>query len=325
MNRLSAALVGLALAGASIFATAASAQNWPNRTVRIINPYPGGGAADTLARLLADHFTTVFGQPFIVEARGGAGGQLGVQFVANTEPDGYNFVITNASLLALAPTVNPKLPYNPTRDLTNIAYVAGTPTVFAVNAKSGVKTLDEFLAFARKSAKPLAYSSSGLGTTGHLVAEAFAKKLKLKVEHVPYKGAQQGLTDLAGGHIDFASQTLSSTAGLIQGGSLTAVVTANPKRLEDYPNLPTLAELGHPDLSGTTWFALSAPAKLPNDIVQKINREVAVAMAKPEVQQMMRNQGLVTETMSVEEFNKFIATEAARWKPVIEEAGLVQQ
>jgi tripartite-type tricarboxylate transporter receptor subunit TctC len=323
MKRVHAALAALAIAGASLVATAAAAQDWPSRPVRIVNPFPGAGASDTLARMLADHFSTVFKQSFYVETRAGAGGTIGVKSIADSPPDGHNFVISTISLLAIQPTANPKLAYAPLRDLTNIAYVAGTPIVFCVNPSLGVKTLDEFLAHARKSAKPLTYSSSGVGTMGHLVAESFAQKANVKFEHVPYKGAAQGLTDLAGGHIVFSAQTMSSSAGLIQGGSLKAIVTTAHTRLPDYPDLPTFKEAGHPDMSSTTWFSLSGPANLPNDIVEKVNREAARALAQPQVRQTLRTQGFITETMSPAEFKAFIAAEIARWKPVIEAAGLV--
>src|SRR5258708_16767664 len=156
-------------------APAAQAEDWPVRPVRIVNTFAAGGAADILARTVADQLTTAFGQQFFVETRAGAGGAIGVQSVVNTPPDGYNFVITNVSLLALAPTSNPKLGYDPPRDLTNIAYIAGSPVVLSVNAASGMKTLANFVAKAKASDKPLTYSSSGVGSMGHLVGELFAQ------------------------------------------------------------------------------------------------------------------------------------------------------
>jgi tripartite-type tricarboxylate transporter receptor subunit TctC len=229
------------------------------------------------------------------------------------------------SLLAVQPTANPKLGFDPHRDVTNIAYVAGTPLVFCVNPSLGVKTLDEFVAHARNSPKPLSYSSSGVGTMGHLVAESFAQKINVKFEHVPYKGAAQGLTDLAGGHIVFSAQTVSSSAGLIQGGALRAVVVSSNARLPDYPGLPTFKEAGYPDMTANTWFALSGAASLPDAVIQKINREVLRAMAQPQVQQTLRTQGFTTEDLSPAEFRTLITSETARWKPVIEAAGLVGQ
>ena len=318
MRRIAAAVLALLAC-----APAARAEDWPVRPVRIVNTFAAGGAADILARTVADHLSSVFGQQFFVETRAGAGGAIGVQSVVNAPPDGYNFVITNVSLLALVPVSNPRLGFDPLRDLTNIAYIAGSPVVFSVNPASGVRTLADFVARAKQSDKPLTYSSSGVGSMGQLVAEYFAQIADIRIEHVPYKGASQGLTDLVGGHIAFSSQTVSSTAGQLHAGTLIGVAQTGKERMPDFPTVPTFNELGYPDLIGTTWFSLSGPAGLPADIVAKVNREVVRAMTKPEAQQRLREGGLVADAMTVEEFNKLIAAETARWKPVIEKAGLV--
>jgi tripartite-type tricarboxylate transporter receptor subunit TctC len=291
--------------------------------VRMVNTFAAGGTADVLTRLVADQLSATFKQQFFVETRAGAGGAIGVQSVVNSPPDGYNFVITNISLLALAPVSNPRLGFDPRRDLTNIAYIAGSPVVLSVNPASGIKTLADFVARARQSDKPLTYSSSGVGSMGQLVAEYFAQKVDIRIEHVPYKGASQGLADLIGGHIVFSSQTVSSTAGHLHAGTLVGIAQTGKERMPDFPAVPTVNELGYPDLIGTTWFSLSGPAGLPADIVAKVNREVVRAMTRPEAQQRLREGGLVADAMTVEEFNKLIAAEMARWKPVIEKAGLV--
>jgi tripartite-type tricarboxylate transporter receptor subunit TctC len=314
-------LPGLAAAALSVLS--ASANDWPSRQVRIVNTFAVGGAADVLARTVAEHLSGAFGQQFFVETRAGAAGSIGVQTVIASPPDGYNFVITNLSLLALLPISNPKLGFDPRRDLTNIAYIAGTPVVLSVNPSRGFKTLEHFLAYARNSPKPMTYSSSGVGSNGHLLAETFAFKTGIKVEHVPYKGASQGLTDLVGGHIDFSAQTVASTSGQLRGGGLAGLAVTTGERLPDHPDIPTFKELGHPELVSTTWFSLSGPAGLPKDIVDKVNREVVRAMDKPEVQERLRRDGMIALPMSAEEFGRFIDEEAARYKPAIERAGLV--
>jgi tripartite-type tricarboxylate transporter receptor subunit TctC len=312
----------LALAAACL--STAQAQSWPTRPVRIINTFAPGGAADLLARTVADGLSTAFGQPFIVETRAGAGGAIGVQSVAAMPPDGYNFVITNVSILVLAPISNPRLGYG-LRDLTNIAYIAGSPIVLSVNPASGIKTLAQFITSAKKGGKPLPYSSSGVGSMGQLFAESFAQEAGIAIEHVPYKGASQGLLDLVGGHIAFASQTLTSTFGQIQAGTLTAVAQTADRRLPDFPDLPTFKEQGFPDLVSTTWFSLSGPAGLPGDIVQKVNRAIAKTMGRPEIERRMREEGMVTQALTPAEFQQLIEAETVRWKPVIERAGLVEK
>jgi tripartite-type tricarboxylate transporter receptor subunit TctC len=321
MKRCCALLLALAVATPA----SAQAQAWPTRPVRIVNTFAAGGAADLLARTVADGLTTAFGQPFIVETRAGAGGTIGVQSVMATPPDGYTFVITNVSILVLAPISNPRLGYAPLRDLVNIAYIAGSPIVLSVNPAGGIKTLDQFIAAARKGGKPLPYSSSGVGSMGQLFAESFAQQAGIAVEHVPYKGASQGLLDLVGGHISFAAQTLTSTFGQIRAGTLTAVAQTADRRLPDFPDLPTFREQGYPDLVTTTWFSLSGPAGLPPDIVQKVNRTVVQTMARPEIDQRMRQEGMVTQPLTPAEFRQLIETETVRWKPVIERAGLVEK
>ena len=318
MIRLYAALATAALT----VSTAAIADDWPSRPVRMVNTFAAGGTADVLTRLVADHLTSVFKQQFFVETRAGAGGSIGVQSVASSPPDGYNFVLSNITQLVLLPIANPKLGYDPERDLTNIAYVAGAPILLSVNAASGVRTLQDFIAHGKRSASPLTYSSSGVGSSGHLVGESFAQKAGIKVEHVPYKGASQGIMDLVAGHIFFSAQTVSSTAAQVRGGALNAIVHSHASRLPDFPDVPTFKENGI-DLVATTWFTISGPAKLPADIVEKMNREIIRAVSKPEVQQRLRHDGLVSETMSVAELKAYIDAETARWKPVLEQAGLI--
>jgi tripartite-type tricarboxylate transporter receptor subunit TctC len=311
-----------ALAVGALTISTAAADDWPSRPVRMVNTFAAGGTADVLTRLVADHLTVAFKQQFFVETRAGAGGAIGVQSVANSPPDGYNFVLSNITQLVLLPLSNPKLGYDPQRDLVNIAYVAGAPIMLSVNAASGVRTFADFVAHGKKSAAPLTYSSSGVGSSGHLVGESFAQKAGIKVEHVPYKGASQGIMDLVAGHIFFSAQTVSSTAAQVRGGALNAIVHSHTARLADFPDVPTFKEMGI-DLVATTWFTISGPAKLPPDIVAKMNREIVAAVSKPEVQQRLRHDGLIAEAMSVEQLKAYIDAETARWKPVLEQAGLI--
>lgn len=297
----------------------ASAQEWPSRPVRIVSAYSAGGAADLVSRLVAMELSDAFRQQFYVETRAGASGIIAVKTVMNSPPDGYNFVVTTSTLLVLIPASNPAVGYDPVRDLTNIAYIAGTPIVFSVNAKSGIKSLKELVAFAKKSDKPLLYSSSGIGTSGHLVAEVFAKEAGIKIEHVPYKGGSQGLTDLIGGQIAFSSQTLPSTLAYM-GNTLTAIAQSGKSRLAEFPDLATLKEEGY-DIVSTTWYSLAGPPNLPDEIVRKVNAAVVAGMSTHRAMERLRQFGLTSEPMSVEEVNQFIRDETARWKPVAQALG----
>jgi tripartite-type tricarboxylate transporter receptor subunit TctC len=312
------------LAGAFILAAPASAQEWPSRPVRIVNTFAPGGAADILARIVADHLSTAFKQQFFVETRAGAGGAIGMQTVANADPDGYNFVITTLSLAIIGPVINPKIGYDPMKDLTYVGYIAGSPILFITSAKSDMKTLKDFVAKSKASAKPLTYGTSGLQAAGHMVAQSFAMQADLKFEIIPYKGAAQSIMDVVANHIDFATPTVTSASGQLRGGTVNGLAVSAEQRLPDYAGVPTFKELGY-DLVATNWFGLAGPAGLPADIVRKVNHEINVAMAKPESQQRMREDGMLVHAMDAATFRKFIDDEGVRWKPVIERAGLMEK
>jgi tripartite-type tricarboxylate transporter receptor subunit TctC len=299
----------------------ANAADWPTRPVRIVNTFAPGGAADILARMAAEQLTKTFGQQFYVETRAGAGGVIGVDNVAHTEPDGYNFVITTLSLTAINPLINSKIGYDPFKDLTHVAYLAGSPIVFLVGAKSSIKTVADFVAKAKTSPKPLTYGVSGLASAGQMVAESFAQLAGVKFQVVPYKGASQSQLDLVAGNIDFATPTVTSASGQLQGGTVTGLAHTGSVRLPDYPNVPTLKELGY-DLVATNWFGLAGPAGLPEDIVRKVNAAINAGMQEPANQQRIRQDGMIIDPMDAAAYNAFVHNEAARWKPVVLKAGI---
>ncbi|MBX9845513.1 MAG: tripartite tricarboxylate transporter substrate binding protein [Xanthobacteraceae bacterium] len=314
----------LAAVAALTLATPAMADDWPSRPVRVISTFAAGGTADILARVVAEHLSTAFKQQFYVEVRAGAGGQIGVKSVIDAPPDGYNFAIANISHLVLHPLTRPEVTYNPLTDLSNIAFVGGSPVVFSVNSeKSGIKTLKQFV--DRSKAEKLTYSSSGLGSMGHLVAENFANIAGIKTEHIPYKGASQALNDLVGGHIVWSSQTLTSTAHLMRGNTLQGLAVTTEERLPDWPNLPTFKEQGYPKATASIWFGLSGPAKLPPEIVRKVNEEINKGMRKPEVAARMREDGVVTKAMTPQEYRAFIEEETKIWGPIIKQVGLSEK
>jgi tripartite-type tricarboxylate transporter receptor subunit TctC len=308
---------------ASFFSSAApaAAEDWPNHPVRIVNTFAPGGAADILARMAADQLTKAFGQQFYVETRAGAGGVIGVDLVAHSDPDGYNFVITTLSLTAINPLINAKIGYDPFKDLTHVAYLAGSPIVFIVSAKGDIKTLTDFVAKAKASGKPLTYGVSGLASAGQMIAESFAQTADLKFQVVPYKGAAQSQLDVVAGNIDFATPTVTSASPQLQGGTVIGLAQTGGERLPDYPDVPTFKELGY-KLEATNWFGLAGPAGLSPDIVRKVNAVINAGMAQPDNQSRIRQDGMIIAPMDADAFNAFVAHEALRWKPVILKAGL---
>jgi tripartite-type tricarboxylate transporter receptor subunit TctC len=315
LARATAVAVAFSMAGP------AAAADWPTHPVRIINTFAPGGAADILARMAADQLTKALGQQFYVETRDGAGGVIGVDSVAHSAPDGYNFVITTLSLTAINPLINAKIGYDPFKDLTHVAYLAGSPIVFIVSAKSDVKTLKDFMAKAKASAKPLTYGVSGFASAGQMVTESFAQMTGVKFQVVPYKGASQSQLDVVAGNIDFATPTVTSASSQLQGGTVTAIAHTGGERLPDYPNVPTFKELGY-DLVATNWFGLAGPAGLPDDIVKKVNSAINAGMAETGNRQRILQEGMIIDPMDAGAYKAFVEHEAVRWKPVILKAGL---
>ena len=315
MKRVLAALVVSA-----IFTTGANAQHddWPNRPVRVISTFAAGGTADILARIVAEQLAIAFKQQYFVEVRAGAGGQIGVKSIVDS-PDLYTIGIANISHLVLHPMSRPDLGYDPKKDLANIAFVAGSPVLLSTNPKSGFKGLKDFVERGRK--EPLNYSSSGLGSMGHLVALNFIAKSGIKAEHVPYKGASQALADLVGGHIVWSSQTVSSTASYIRGKTLDGLGVTTAKRMPDWPDLPTFREQGY-DIDASIWFGISGPAAMPKSLVKRINEEIQRGLAKPEIAERMRRDGMIVDPMTPEQYAAFIDKEIAVWGPVMKAAGL---
>ena len=314
-------LVITLIAAAAVIALPAAAEEWPVRPVRIIAPFAPGGTADTLGRIAAEQLSEAFHQQFFVENRGGGGGVPASLAVARMEPDGYNFVVSGIATHAIAPTLNPNTGYDPVKDFTHVAYFGGPPIVFIVPKDLGVKNLPELVAFAKAHNEKLTFASPGTGTSGHLVAEYFAGKAGIGVEHVPYRGAAPGVMDVMAGHLRFGSMTWTTASGQISAGTVVPLAVSSAKRLADFPNIQTFREQGY-DLVSTTWFSLSGPPGLPKDIVDAVNREIVKGFAKPEVQARLRTEQVLTEPMTPEEFTKFVGDEYVRWKPVAEQIGL---
>jgi len=300
----------------------AQAQDWPNRPIKVIVPGGAGGSGDILARVVAEHLSATFKHQFVVENRPGAGGMIATQQLAAASPDGYTIGITLLSTISLVPFINPAATYDPLKDLTHIAYIGGAPVVLGASPKTGVKSFKDFVAYAKE--KKFTFVTAGVGSDGHLMGEAVARSTKVDVEHVPYKSASQALSDIVAGHVPFSTLTLFSTSQFLRSGQMNAVAITAPARMPDYPDLPTFKELGHPELTGTTWYLISGPAKLPADIVDKLNRAVTDVINRPDMTARLRRDGFITQPMTPSEVTAFVARENERWKPVIASAGLAK-
>jgi tripartite-type tricarboxylate transporter receptor subunit TctC len=309
------AVAGL-LTASGLTVAAADAQDWPRKPVRIVSPFAAGGSSDTMGRIVAENLSQRMGQQFYVENRGGAGGLIGSAAVANAPPDGSTFLISSIATHVIAPATSANPGYDPIKSFTHVAFVGGPPTVIAVNPALGVRSLAELLALLKRRAEALPYVSPGPGTIGNLIAEYWAEKESVKLAHVAYKGAGQAITDLVAGHVQMGSMTWTSALGQMQAGTIIPLAVSSTRRMPEFPDVPTLKELGYPDLAVTTWFGFAAPAGLPPTITLRMNQEIGSALDAAPVRDRLTAEGFELEKMSPDALTAFIRDGLAKWGPL---------
>ena len=319
-------LVSSVAAAASLLlsaSTASAQQDWPTHPVRIIVPFAAGGSGDLLARIAAQYLSTTFKQQFVVENRPGGGGIVGTKQLLAEPPDGYTLGEGSLSTVSLVPIINANATYDADKDFTHIAYIGGSPVVLAANPHTAVKTLSQFVSYAKTPGKSFTFSSSGLGSDGQLWGEMIAQSTRVKPEHIPYKATAQALVDVVAGQVPFCTFTLSSTSPFLHAKTLNGIAVTAPDRLAEFPDIPTFKELGKPELVGTTWFSLAGPPGMPKSIAEKINQALQRAVATPEIKTTFQHDGILAEPMNVQEFTAFVAAENVKWKTLIQSVGLV--
>ncbi len=299
---------------ASTFAGPAAPAEWPSRPIKVIAPSTPGGAADTFARLLAEFLPPLLHVPVIVDNRAGAGGQIGVAAAAHAEPDGYTFTTSSIGYLAIAPAASPNPGFDPVRDFTHVAYLGGPPNVFVVHPSLGLHTLKELVARAR-GGRPVDFVSPGVGSVGHLLLEYFAREAGIAVQHIPHKGSSQAMMDLIAGNVMIGSMTWSSAVAQVRAGTMIPLAVSSSARIAEFPAVPTLREEGY-DIVALTWYALSGPAGLPDEIVRKLNRAVIAAWAVPDLQRRLAEDAIVAEPMTPAEVTAFVTAEVRKWGPI---------
>jgi tripartite-type tricarboxylate transporter receptor subunit TctC len=310
----------LRLAAASVLVAAAVApgalaQEWPARPVRIVAPFAPGGSADTLGRLVAEKLAARLGQSFVVENRPGAGGLIGSELVAKAPPDGYTFVVSGIASHVIAPAMTPA-PFDPLKSFSHVALFGGPPVVLVVNPGLEARNLDEFIGLSKSRPGGLSFGSPGQGTQGHLTAELLKAQSGANLTHVPYKGAALAMSDLMGDHIPAVSSTLTTAATQIKAGKARALALSSSRRLPDFPDVPTFAESGYPELVATVWFSLSGPAGLPPAVVSKLNAEVREILKLPDVRRRLESDGVEPNELDAAAFTEFVRAEIARWTPL---------
>jgi len=301
----------------------ANAQAFPTHSIRLVVPFPPGQGADTLMRLIGEKLGANIGQPIVIDNRPGAGGVIGTEFVTTQPPDGYTLLMGASGPLAISPTLQANVvKYNPVTDFEPVTGVASVAQIFAVPASSEIKSVQDLIKLAKAKPGEVTFASSGNGTTQHLFVEQFAAMAGVKLLHVPYKGSGPALADLLGGRVVFASDTVPSLLPQIKAGKLRAIGVTSAQRSPFLPDVPTIAEQGVPGYNAVGWITVVAPAKTPAPVADRIDAEIRKAMADPEMRKKIAEQGFVEMTVSRGALREFIAAELAKWKKVIDQAGV---
>lgn len=317
-SRLLLAIAALA------FATVAQAQTWPNRPIKLIVGFAAGGSTDVTARLIAQALSERLGQQVIVENRGGAGGNIGADAVAKADPDGYTLLLTTSSTHAAGPSLYKSLPFDVRRDFEPISLTAFIPNLLVVNASLPVNTLDELIAYAKANPDKLTYGSAGNGTSQHLSAELFKALAGVRMTHAPYRGGAPAVTDLLSGQIQVLFAPLVEVIQHVHDGKLKALGVTTAKRSPLLPSAPAIGERV-PGYEVALWNGLLGPAKLPKEIVERVNREAVAALRSEELKAKLAQQGSEPVGDTPEQFRTFIDSELVKWKKLVEISGAQMQ
>jgi tripartite-type tricarboxylate transporter receptor subunit TctC len=296
----------------------ADAQPYPVKPLRLIAPFPTG-ASQILAHLVSEKLSESLGQPVVVDYRPGSGGNIGAEIAAKTAPDGYTLVLLSSSH-ATSPSMYKQLKYDVLKDFTPISLIAGVPNVLVTHPSLPARTLKELAALGRGNPGKLSFGSGGVGSSNHLASELFASLAKVKMVHVPYKGASIALTNILSGEADMVCVTVPATIPFINAGRLRGIAVLDKERAPALPGVPTSAEGGMPELVLITWYGLAAPAGLRSDLLERLQKDAVAAMRKGDVKERLTKVGIDANGSSAAEFSDFLRVEVARWARVIKEA-----
>jgi tripartite-type tricarboxylate transporter receptor subunit TctC len=310
-------------AALAVVAAGAAAQNFPAKPVTTVVGFEPGGGTDTTARIVAPTLSELLGQQVVVENRAGAGGNIAVDYVAKAAPDGYTLVLANVGALAVNPHIL-RTPYDPLRDLAPVSMAVVFPNVLVVQPDLPVKSVQDYVKLARE--KPgVTYASSGIGGAGHLAGELLKEMAKIDIVHVPYKGGGPAMQGFLGRQVDSFFATPISSISQIRSGKARAIATTGAKRDKLMPDVPTVAESGFPGYEALNWYGYLAPAKTPKEIIERLSRDIAKALADPKVLAALNKTGVEPLAMTPDEFGRYIQREYDSWGKVVREAGIKPQ
>jgi len=309
-----------------VTALAAMAQDpYPSRNVVIVVPFPAGGVADLLPRLVAEKLTQKWGKPVLVENRAGASGNIGMAYVAQQPADGYTFALAPAGNLTVNPTLFKNMPFDTAKDFTPVTLLANVPNVLVVHPSVPVKTFPELIAYAKANPGKLAFASPGPGSGAHLAGELLKLDAGIDMLHVPYKGLAPAVTDLMGGQVQMMFAGVSTIIQQVKSGKLRALAVAGPHRLDALPDVPTVAESGYPGFDVTSWYGIVAKTGTPPAIIRKVQADMAEALKQPDVMKKLADLGLEPVGDTPQEFGAVIAAESRKWGDIVKKAGITAQ
>jgi tripartite-type tricarboxylate transporter receptor subunit TctC len=322
MTRRAFLRAAAALAAAPVAAGARAA--YPSRPLRLVVPFPPGGNADLLARLVADRLGPALGQPVVVENRPGASATLGTEAVARGAPDGHTLILANNLGMATAPLLYENVGYRPLEDFVHVFLIGAFPNALLVRADHAAASLDAFLAMARAAPGRMTYGSAGPGSAGHLMGELLAQRIGADLVHVPYKGVGPAMTDLRAGRIDAMFDGMPTATAHVRSGRVRLLAVTGPRRAPGSPEAPTLAE-AVPGVEGEVWFGVSVPARTPSPAVERLEREGRRLLGDPDVRARLAELGLAGEPTFGADFRRFVDAEICKWEPVIRATGVKAQ
>jgi tripartite-type tricarboxylate transporter receptor subunit TctC len=309
------------LAASIALAVPARADSWPAKPIKLVVPYAPGGTTDVIGRVIGEYLGRQLGQNIVIENRPGKGATIGTAQVAKAPPDGYTLVMSNVAANAVSPALYGDLDYDPVRDFVHISLASLNPSVLVVHPGFAAKTLADYVAYARANPDKLAYATSGPGSSNHILGVKLAQVTGTKLVHVPYRGAGPAMQDTLAGIVPSMLDSLPSAAPHIKAGKVRALAVSGEKRSPTFPDVPTMKESGYPDLISYSWFGLSAPAKTPAPIVERLAREMQVVLKHPDVVKRWEEIGAESSTMTPAEFGAFVKAEMEKWTPVVKASG----
>lgn len=305
----------------SVFASAASAQSFPTKPVRMVVPFPAGGPTDIVGRTIGQKLSETLGQPVVIDNRAGAGGTIGASIAARSPADGYTLLVGHIGTFGVNSTLYPKLPYDPLKDFQAISLFAKVPNMLAINPALPVKSVKELVALAKTRPGALNYGSAGNGSAAHLLVEYFKLLTKSDIQHVPYRGTAPAMTDLIAGQVSMTITGLPPLLPQVRSGKLRALAVSTAIRVRQVPEVPTMIESGVAGYDVSQWFGLMAPAATPREIIMRLHAEIIKAVQRPDLRERFDAEATDPETNTPEQFQAFVASEIARWAPVVKASG----